>query len=68
VETVECSSRLTETESREAAKGRLLVEIRLYPVKSPAGVAVEQARVEPWSLRSDRRWQLLVGWERSDDA
>jgi MOSC domain-containing protein len=38
---------------------RKLREIRIYPVKSLAGVAVDAAEVEPWGLRHDRRWLLL---------
>ena len=38
---------------------RLLTEIRIYPVKSLAGAAVDAAEVEPWGLRHDRRWLLL---------
>jgi hypothetical protein len=37
----------------------VLAQICLYPIKSAAGVAVEEAEVEPWGLRHDRRWLLL---------
>ena len=37
----------------------MLASIRLYPVKSLAGVHVQEALVEPWGLRHDRRWLLL---------
>lgn len=50
---------MKQTEALEPANGRLLTEIRLYPVKSLAGVAVDAAEVEPWGLRHDRRWLLL---------
>jgi uncharacterized protein YcbX len=33
--------------------------IRIYPVKSAAGVAAARAEVEPWGLRADRRWALV---------
>jgi MOSC domain-containing protein len=33
--------------------------LRLYPVKSMAGVDVGAARVEPWGLAGDRRWALV---------
>jgi uncharacterized protein len=45
--------------SADAAVQRRLAEIRLYPVKSLAGVSVEAAQVERWGLRHDRRWLLL---------
>lgn len=38
---------------------RTLTDLRLFPVKSLAGVAVEAAEVEPWGLHGDRRWLLL---------
>lgn len=37
----------------------VLSAIRVYPVKSLAGVDVETAVVEPWGLRHDRRWIVL---------
>ena len=37
----------------------LLSAIRLYPVKSLAGVDVGKAEVQPWGLRHDRRWLVL---------
>jgi uncharacterized protein len=33
--------------------------VRLYPVKSLAGVDVAAADVEPWGLRGDRRWMVV---------
>jgi hypothetical protein len=36
-----------------------LERIRVYPVKSLAGVDLDVAEVEPWGLRHDRRWLLL---------
>lgn len=33
--------------------------LRVYPVKSLAGITVEQAEVEPWGLARDRRWGLF---------
>ena len=33
--------------------------VRLYPVKSLAGVEVATATVEPWGLRGDRRWMVV---------
>ena len=33
--------------------------IRIYPVKSLAGVTVREAVVEPWGLQHDRRWIVL---------
>lgn len=36
-----------------------LSSIRLYPVKSVAGVLVQQAQVEPAGLAGDRRWMLV---------
>lgn len=37
----------------------MLARIRIYPVKSLAGVDVDEAVVEPWGLHHDRRWLLL---------
>lgn len=37
----------------------VLAKIRIYPVKSLAGVDVHEAEVEPWGLRNDRRWLVL---------
>ena len=37
----------------------MLERIHVYPVKSLAGVELEEAEVEPWGLRHDRRWLLL---------
>jgi uncharacterized protein YcbX len=45
--------------STRQSDGARLSEIRIYPVKSLAGVAVGEAEVEPWGLRHDRRWLLL---------
>jgi uncharacterized protein YcbX len=42
-----------------AASNRVLAEIRLFPVKSLAGVTASAAAVEPWGLLDDRRWLLL---------
>ena len=36
-----------------------LTAIYIYPVKSLAGGVVEEAQVEPWGLRHDRRWVVL---------
>jgi len=33
--------------------------VRLYPVKSLAGVDVPVATAEPWGLRGDRRWMVV---------
>jgi uncharacterized protein YcbX len=33
--------------------------VRVYPVKSWAGVPVPDAAVEPWGLRGDRRWMVV---------
>jgi len=33
--------------------------VRVYPVKSWAGVPVPDAAVEPWGLRDDRRWMVV---------
>src|SRR5262245_6274694 len=38
----------------------VLASIRIFPVKSLAGVPVAQARVEPWGLAGDRRWLVLL--------
>jgi uncharacterized protein len=43
----------------EAAAERLVTEVRLYPVKSLAGVSIRTGEVEPWGLRHDRRWLVL---------
>jgi uncharacterized protein YcbX len=37
----------------------VVAAIRVYPVKSLAGVDVVEAEVEPWGLRHDRRWLVL---------
>lgn len=37
----------------------VVTDIRIYPVKSLAGVDAEASDVEPWGLRHDRRWLLL---------
>jgi uncharacterized protein len=34
----------------------VLESIHIYPVKSLAGVDLEEVEVEPWGLRDDRRW------------
>lgn len=36
-----------------------VTQLRIYPVKSLGGTAVEEARVEPWGLEGDRRWGLV---------
>ncbi len=36
-----------------------VTEIRVYPVKSLAGVVVPESGVEPWGLVGDRRWALV---------
>lgn len=33
--------------------------LRIYPVKSMAGLDVASARVEPWGLQGDRRWVVI---------
>jgi uncharacterized protein len=33
--------------------------VRVYPVKSLAGLDVARAAVEPWGLRADRRWMVV---------
>ncbi|MEO6821701.1 MAG: MOSC N-terminal beta barrel domain-containing protein [Candidatus Nanopelagicales bacterium] len=37
-----------------------LTALRVYPVKSLRGHAVDSAVVEPWGLAGDRRWALLT--------
>jgi uncharacterized protein YcbX len=37
-----------------------VARVRLYPVKALAGVDVAAADVEPWGLRGDRRWMVVV--------
>jgi uncharacterized protein YcbX len=36
-----------------------LARIAVYPVKSAGGVRLDDAVVEPWGLRGDRRWALV---------
>ncbi|MEV5894370.1 MOSC domain-containing protein [Nonomuraea fuscirosea] len=36
-----------------------LVDIRVYPVKSGAGLPVPHVTVEPWGLAGDRRWAVV---------
>ncbi len=36
-----------------------VLRVRVYPVKSLAGVEVSGADVEPWGLRGDRRWMVV---------
>jgi uncharacterized protein len=36
-----------------------VARVRVYPVKSLAGVDVAAATVEPWGLRGDRRWMVV---------
>lgn len=33
--------------------------VRVYPVKSMAGINVDEAIVEPWGLADDRRWAVV---------
>ena len=33
--------------------------VRVYPVKSMAGINVDEAIVEPWGLAGDRRWAVV---------
>jgi uncharacterized protein YcbX len=33
--------------------------LRVYPVKSMAGVEIDEAHVEPWGLAGDRRWGVV---------
>ncbi|MEO7148068.1 MAG: MOSC N-terminal beta barrel domain-containing protein [Terrimesophilobacter sp.] len=42
-----------------AETGLRLTGLRIYPVKSMAGNAVETAEVRPWGLVGDRRWALI---------
>ena len=37
----------------------VVASIRIYPVKSLAGLTVPEGEVEPWGLRHDRRWLVL---------
>ncbi|HVD02131.1 MAG TPA: MOSC N-terminal beta barrel domain-containing protein [Candidatus Dormibacteraeota bacterium] len=36
-----------------------VTSLRLYAVKSMAGVDVDHADVEPWGLAGDRRWGVV---------
>lgn len=36
-----------------------VTSLRVYPVKSMAGVAVDVARIEPWGIADDRRWGVI---------
>jgi len=36
-----------------------VTDLRVHPVKSLAALPLEQALVEPWGLRHDRRWMLV---------
>ncbi|MBP2705711.1 MOSC domain-containing protein [Microbispora sp. RL4-1S] len=36
-----------------------LTDIRIYPLKSAAGLPVETALVHPWGLDGDRRWAVV---------
>lgn len=36
-----------------------VTDLRVYPVKSMAGVDLDRAVVEPWGLRADRRWMVV---------
>jgi len=33
--------------------------LRIYPVKSTAGIDVREAVVHPWGLHNDRRWMVV---------
>ncbi|MEV4196474.1 MOSC N-terminal beta barrel domain-containing protein, partial [Streptomyces toxytricini] len=33
--------------------------LHVHPVKSVAGIAPDEAAVEPWGLSGDRRWALV---------
>ncbi|MEU4722887.1 MOSC N-terminal beta barrel domain-containing protein [Nonomuraea dietziae] len=37
----------------------ILSEIRIYPIKSVTGRAVDSAHVRPWGLEGDRRWAVV---------
>ena len=37
-----------------------LTSIRVFPVKSLGGVRIDEALVEPWGLRGDRRWLVVT--------
>ena len=37
-----------------------LAAIHVYPVKSLAGLSLDESVVEPWGLRHDRRWVVLA--------
>ncbi|HET8614472.1 MAG TPA: MOSC N-terminal beta barrel domain-containing protein [Actinomycetales bacterium] len=37
----------------------IVSSVRVYPVKSLAGIEVRDAAVEPWGLRGDRRWMVV---------
>ncbi|WP_061292229.1 MOSC domain-containing protein [Herbidospora cretacea] len=36
-----------------------LSDIRIYPVKSVAGIRLDRAKVLPWGLEGDRRWGVV---------
>ncbi|GAA0369683.1 MOSC domain-containing protein [Microbispora corallina] len=36
-----------------------LTDIRIYPLKSAAGLPADRVRVEPWGLDGDRRWAVI---------
>ena len=36
-----------------------VTSLRIYPVKSMGGVAVDTAGIEPWGIAGDRRWGLI---------
>lgn len=42
--------------------------LHLYPVKSAAGLAVQQSVVEPWGLAADRRWAVVDATGRRVDG
>jgi MOSC domain-containing protein len=48
---------------RDAGPDRLdtvhISSLRIYPVKSTAGMAVHEAVVHPWGLDNDRRWMVV---------
>lgn len=44
-----------------AKTGLQVTGLRIYPVKSMAGIDVDAAQVQPWGLSGDRRWALVDG-------
>lgn len=37
----------------------VITDLRIYPIKSFGGHAVDEAAVEPWGLAGDRRWAVV---------